>query len=97
MLCKANEVNFLSGPGRGVILIKLEPKDDAVIGFITATDDRDTLTVETSMGGEQRINLGRYEVVGRGGKGREIVKRGQLVKVIHEEPAPPVMLDEGKD
>ena len=25
MLCKADEVNFLSGPGKGVILIKLAP------------------------------------------------------------------------
>jgi hypothetical protein len=25
MLCPADEVNFLSGPGKGVILIKLNP------------------------------------------------------------------------
>src|SRR6202008_35222 len=28
MLTKADEVNFLSGPGRGVILIKLDAKED---------------------------------------------------------------------
>ena len=32
------------GPGRGVILIKLEPKDDRVLGFIASTGDRDLLT-----------------------------------------------------
>ena len=29
MLCKVDEVNFLSGPGRGVILIKLDRKTTA--------------------------------------------------------------------
>ena len=32
LLCKADEVNFLSGPGRGVILIKVKFPDDKVIG-----------------------------------------------------------------
>ena len=33
MLTKVEEVNFLSGPGRGVILIKLDSKADRVLGF----------------------------------------------------------------
>ena len=93
MLCKADEVNFLSGPGRGVILIKLDDKDDRVIGFRTAIGDRDLLRVETSMGGEQTISLGKYDPVSRGGKGREIIKRGQLVKIVPEELTPPAMLE----
>ena len=36
MLCPVEEVNFLSGPGRGVILIKLDD-DDRVIGAIVST------------------------------------------------------------
>ena len=68
LLCKADEINFLSGPGKGVLLIKLE-KDDRLMGVIVATDERDTLTVKTSTGGEQRLNTGRYKVTGRGGKG----------------------------
>ena len=36
MLTKAEEVNFLSGPGRGVILIKLDAKEDRVLGFIAS-------------------------------------------------------------
>ena len=83
LLCKANEINFLSGAGKGVILIKLD-KGDRLIAAITATDDRDTLTVKTSMGGEQRLNTGRYQVTGRGGKGHEFVSRGQIVEVIHD-------------
>ena len=33
LLCKVDEVNFLSGPGRGVILIKLGKDDDRVLGI----------------------------------------------------------------
>ena len=43
MLCPVEEINFLSGPGRGVILIKLQPDDDAVLGFVASTGDRDLL------------------------------------------------------
>ena len=56
LLSRADEVNFLSGPGRGVILIKLQSKDDRVLGFIASTGDRDLLTVETTRGAEQTIS-----------------------------------------
>ncbi|MEZ0265578.1 MAG: DNA topoisomerase (ATP-hydrolyzing) subunit A [Phycisphaerae bacterium] len=91
LLCKADEINFLSGPGKGVLLIKLE-KDDRLVAAITATDDRDTLTVKTSMGGEQRLNTARYKVTGRGGKGHEFVSRGQIVEVIHNPVTAPAPL-----
>src|SRR6185436_4990135 len=64
MLCRADEVNYLSGPGKGVILIKLGA-DDRVLGAIASTGDRDLLTVETTRGAEQTISTGKYEVTGR--------------------------------
>jgi DNA gyrase subunit A len=82
MLTRANEVNFLSGPGRGVILIKLQFPDDKVIGAIVSTGDRDLMTVETSRGAEQTISTAKYEVTGRGGKGRELLQRGQFVRML---------------
>jgi DNA gyrase subunit A len=89
ILTRADEVNFLSGPGRGVILIKLE-KDDRVLGFIASSGDRDLMTVETSRGAEQTISTTKYEVTGRGGKGRELLQRGQFTKVVPAVPeAPP--------
>ena len=81
ILTKVEEVNFLSGPGRGVILIKLTSPNDRVLGFIASTGDRDLLTVETSRGAEQTISTAKYEVTGRGGKGRELLQRGQFTKV----------------
>jgi DNA gyrase subunit A len=91
MVCKADEINFLSGPGKGVLLIKLD-KGDQLLAAITATGERDTLTVKTSMGGEQRLNTGRYKVVGRGGRGHEFVSRGQIVEVLYEPVQPPPAL-----
>jgi DNA gyrase subunit A len=85
ILCRADEVNYLSGPGKGVILIKLQSKDDHVLGFIASTGDRDLMRVETSRGSEQTISTGKYEVTGRGGKGRELLQRGQFTRVIPHE------------
>jgi DNA gyrase subunit A len=85
LLCRADEVNYLSGPGKGVILIKLTGKDDRVLGFIASTGDRDLMRVETSRGGEQTISTAKYEVTGRGGKGRELLQRGQFTRVIPNE------------
>jgi DNA gyrase subunit A len=96
MLCKAQEINFLSGPGKGVILVKLDKEDDAVLGFIASTGDRDLLKVETSRGAQQTISTTKYEVSGRGGRGREVMKTGQFTRVLYETDAEatPVMLDE---
>ncbi len=89
MLCRADEVNYLSGPGRGVILIKLQAADDQVLGFVASTGDRDLLTVETSRGAEQTISTAKYEVTGRGGKGRELLQRGQFTRVVPSVPEVP--------
>ncbi len=94
ILCPADEVNFLSGPGRGVILIKLASDSDRVLGFIASTGDRDLMTVETSRGAEQTISTTKYEVTGRGGKGRELLQRGQFIRVIPSAPEPPPVLSE---
>ncbi len=94
LLCRADEVNFLSGPGKGVILIKLSGSEDRVLGFLASTGDRDLLRVETSRGAEQTISTTKYEVTGRGGKGRELLQRGQFVRVIPNDPDTPQPLGE---
>jgi DNA gyrase subunit A len=88
LLCKIEEINFLSGPGKGVILIKLAD-EDKVIGFIASGGDRDLLTVETTRGAEQTISTAKYEVTGRGGKGRELLQRGQFTRVVKPVPDVP--------
>jgi DNA gyrase subunit A len=91
MLCPVEEVNFLSGPGRGVILIKIDFPEDKVIGALVSTGDRDLLTVETSRGAEQTISTTKYEIVGRGGKGRELMQRGQFTRVVPNEVSLPTL------
>jgi len=95
ILCKVDEVNLLSGPGRGVILIKLTPDDDRVLGFTASRGDRDLLTVETSRGASQTISTAKYEVTGRGGKGRELLQRGEFVRVVPPEIRAPEPLETG--
>jgi DNA gyrase subunit A len=82
LLCPVDEINYLSGPGKGVILIKLTSEEDRVIGFVASKSDRDLLRVETSRGAEQTISTAKYEVTGRGGRGRELLQRGQFTRVI---------------
>jgi DNA gyrase subunit A len=77
-----------------VILIKLASDADRVLGFIASTGDRDLLTVETTRGAEQTISTAKYEVTGRGGKGRELLQRGQFTKIVPPLPAPPQPLGE---
>ncbi len=84
LTCLAGEVNLLSGPGKGVQVIKLLP-EDAVLGF--AVDE--ALRVESDKGKVFDLGEGRGEVVARGGKGKELFKRGKLTKVIVPPPTIP--------
>ena len=93
MLCPAREINFLSGPGKGVILIKLARGADRVLGFVASTGDRDLLTVETSRGAAQTVSTAKYAVSNRGGKGRELLQRGQFRRVIPPPVTVPVLDD----
>ncbi len=87
-------MNYLSGPGKGVILIKIDPGEDHVLGFIASIGDRDLMVVETSRGAEQTISTAKYEVTGRGGKGRELLQRGQFSRVVPGEVAIPQLTNE---
>ncbi|MFN7980402.1 MAG: DNA topoisomerase IV subunit A [Vicinamibacterales bacterium] len=89
LLCPVEEINYLAGPGKGVILIKLGSDEDKVLGFIASTGDRDLLTVETTRGGEQTISTTKYEVTGRGGRGRELLQRGGFARIVWPTPDAP--------
>jgi len=95
MLCAASDINFLSGPGKGVILIKLPRGTDRVLGFVASTGDRDLLTVETNRGASQTISTAKYGVTGRGGTGRKLLQRGQFIRVIRPPVIVPTLADRG--
>jgi DNA gyrase subunit A len=83
-----DEVNVLSGPGRGVIGIKLG-KDDVCIGGALVSSRFTKMDVETS-GGVVRELGGGKPTVGRGGLGHQEVKRTQFVQVL---PPPIDLMD----
>jgi DNA gyrase subunit A len=91
MVCAASDVNFLFGPGRGVLLIKLA-RDDELLGFHASRGDRDLLTVETNRGATKTISTAKYEVTGRGGKGRELQTSGHIVGIQYPPVEPPEAL-----
>jgi DNA gyrase subunit A len=91
LLCKVDEVNYLSGPGRGVILIKVAKDEDRVLGFIASSGDRDLLTVETTRGAAQTISTAKYSLTGRGGRGRELLQRGEFTRVLPQVPELPML------
>jgi DNA gyrase subunit A len=92
LLAPVDEINYLSGPGKGVVLIKLDD-DDTVVGFIVAKDKQQALLLESSAGGERSVSAAEYKPTGRGGKGHEVMKRGQLVRAIPTPPEAPPPLE----
>jgi DNA gyrase subunit A len=78
---KLDEVNILSGAGKGVMGIKLG-KEDTCLGGALISGRFDMLQVETSGGKTMEFRRGKYELVSRGGKGVEAVKRTTFVRVI---------------
>ncbi|MEE2934494.1 MAG: DNA topoisomerase (ATP-hydrolyzing) [Planctomycetota bacterium] len=95
MICHAEEINYLSGPGKGVTLIRLA-SDDELLGFKPSRGDRDLLTVKTSRGAKKTISTAKYRVTSRGGRGNEIQKNGRISQIVLPPPEAPAPLDGGE-
>lgn len=72
VLCE--DVSLLSGPGRGVMVMKLA-KSVSLIGAELGHRDLDTIGVQTAGGKERSLTLRSLQGT-RGGKGNWVVKRG---------------------
>jgi DNA gyrase subunit A len=83
LVCKAEEVNELSGPGRGVTVIKVA-EGDRVIGFLSLSprDHAASLELETAKGRKITFQPAKYEVSGRAGKGHDLAKRDTIKQII---------------
>jgi len=78
--CKADEVNQLEGPGRGVTVIKIE--DEAhVIGFV-AGDKTTTMTIENAAGKSWELKADPKEVTARGGKGHHLQRKTTFTRPV---------------
>ncbi len=96
MVCPAMEVNYLSGAGKGVTLIKMA-KTDRLLGFKASTGDRDLLVVETNRGARKTISTAKYRVTARGGRGLEIQKNGKIATIVASLPDAPTPLENDED
>jgi DNA gyrase subunit A len=68
------EATELSGAGRGVILMRLDPKDRVVGALVPAPRSRLVVTMEG--GGERTVARDDFPEGHRAGKGHKVVKRG---------------------
>lgn len=93
LLCPVDEINYLEGSGRGVILIKLG-KGDRVLAFVASPGNEEKLVVHTSRGALKTLSTGRYEVTSRAGRGRELLKNGTLTGFDRREVEAPAPFDE---
>ncbi len=75
----ADEVAELSGPGRGVILMR-PGSDDRLVGAL-ALPEPSTFLAITPEGGERKLGLAEVPVGRRGGKGQKVVKRGGVAAI----------------
>lgn len=88
LLCGTDDVSVLTGPGKGVRLIKLDPKDQ-LLGARVLDDDRDALAVVSDGGKRYEISPRKHDITSRGGKGFRLLKRGGLSSVQWPEPVVP--------
>ncbi len=93
MVCEVEEINYLSGAGKGVQLVRLA-KDDTLLGFKCSKGDRDLLTVKTNRGAKKTISTAKYRVTSRGGRGNEIQKNGKIAEIIESPIEAPQNFDE---
>jgi DNA gyrase subunit A len=81
------EINILSGVGKGVMGIKLA-EGDTCLGGALMGGRFDKFTLETSGGKTMEFGREKYEPTSRGGKGFEAVKRTTFTRVV----SPPIEL-----
>ena len=78
------EVPELSGPGKGVFLMRPGDAGDRIVGAVSPAKDRKVIVVPVS-GNERRLSVGEVPVGKRAGKGLKVVKRGEIASIRVEE------------
>jgi DNA gyrase subunit A len=74
-----DEVAELSGPGRGVTLMK-PGTDSRIVGALSLPDKGDFLAI-TPEGNERKFGVGEVPAGRRAGKGQKVVKRGGVAAI----------------
>jgi DNA gyrase subunit A len=82
------QIPIFAGPSKGVIGIRLEEGARCLAALLISSPE-DKLILQTS-GGKELIVNGDRELASRAGKGVELIKRGEIVRVI---PPPPRLVN----
>jgi DNA gyrase subunit A len=88
LICEAEEIALLAGPGKGVHLVKLDA-DDYLVGARVLVNPDDALVVERESGSELSISLRKHELAARATRGFTLFKRGALKRSLVPPPALP--------
>ncbi|MDX1740393.1 MAG: DNA gyrase C-terminal beta-propeller domain-containing protein, partial [Rhodothermales bacterium] len=83
LIFPVSQISTVKTAAKGVIAMRLS-KGDEVVGFRLASAARQGLEVETSRGRREVVRTTKFSVANRGNKGRPIIKRGGIRRVIHE-------------
>jgi DNA gyrase subunit A len=78
-----DEVPELSGPGKGVYLMRPGGEDDRIVGALAPAKGA-TLVVTTAEGGERKVAIDDVPAGRRAGKGLKVVKRGRIASIREE-------------
>jgi DNA gyrase subunit A len=83
LIFPVRQISIFKGAAKGVNAMRLG-KDDHILGFVLSESARDGLEVETNRGRREIVRTTKFEVTNRGNKGRLVIKRGYLARVIPE-------------
>src|SRR5262249_59243520 len=75
-----DEVPELSGPGKGVYLMRPGDEDDRIVGALAPAKGA-TVIVTTGEGAERKLALEDVPEGKRAGKGLKVVRRGQIAGI----------------
>ena len=81
LIFPVKQIPIFKSAAKGVIAMRLG-HDDRILGATLASGARDGLVVETSRGRRETVRTTKFEITNRGNKGRQIIKRGHLAKVV---------------
>lgn len=81
LIFPVRQVSVFKGPAKGVMAIRLDDKD-YVLGATLSDAARDGLEFETNRGRRDIVRTTKFDVTNRANKGRLVIKRGHLAKVI---------------
>jgi len=77
-----SQIPVMKNAAKGVIAIRLSSNDE-VIGFALSAAARQGLEVETTRGRSEIVRPTKFPVANRGNKGRLIIKRGEIKRVVY--------------